>query len=200
MAAPIQHRARFSYPRTAAAVAETLGRDRRFELFYACLVAALIYFGIWAGHLLAFWLAQQMPFELIFVVGPDLPTMVPALLAFVGLLIAGWVHRAYDHRRVRRNFAVHEIPLEFDALYELLPDELRMSSGRVAIAHKWAAVDLIAKATDGWIISANCLTCLIPRDSFADEATEREFVTSVLAHMTDAARQNSAEAIAFTTF
>jgi len=197
MSEPVSHRARLSYPRLTAATIEATRHDSRSGLFYVALVLAVLVLAVWLGHMIAFRLAQELPLEWMFSVGPYLPTIVPVVLAFAGLLIVGRMQRAFEARKIWAEAKAHGIPLEFDALYELHPDELRMSSDRAAIAHKWATVDAITDTTHGWVISANCLMCLIPHDSFADVADERAFVAALVAHLTDAARARSAYAVTF---
>ena len=49
---------------------------------------------------------------------------------------------------------------------------LRVSTERITIFPKWGAVDSVEHHALGWVLSADQLTFLIPRDSFADEAAE----------------------------
>ena len=152
---------------------------------------------VWLGHVAAFWLVQQLPLTWMFAIGTELPTVVPALLAYLVVAFVAHAHQGAIRRAVLNSFAVLGIPLEFEARFEVLPEGLRVSTDRITIFPRWAAVDTIECATDGWAISADQLTFFLPSDSFADETAERAFVTALVGHLSAEARGRSAKAIAF---
>lgn len=152
---------------------------------------------VWAGHALAFWFVQQLPFAWMFAVGSYLPTVIPALLAFAVVTIAG----AFQGRAVSRaylgNFDRLGIPREIEAQFEILPDGFRLSTSRITIFPRWHAVDTVERGTHGWVVSADQLTFLLPRDGFADEAAERRFLAALVDHLPDEARARSTGAVGF---
>jgi hypothetical protein len=197
MSEPVSHRAQLTHPRVMAAAIKAHARGRPSVRIYFVVLLAILVVAVWSGHLLAFQFVQQMPFEWMFAVGVYMPTLVVALMAVIAASLAGAFYNAIVNRAYLRKFKVLGIPLEIDALYEILPDELRLTTDRIVIAPKWAAVDTVENGAAGWVISADHLTFLVPHDSFADKDAERAFVAALVAHLTEAARERSAEAVAF---
>jgi hypothetical protein len=197
MSEPVSHRALLTHPQVMAAAIKAHARARPSPWIYTVVLLAALVLAVWAGHLLGFQLVQELPFEWMFAVGVYVPTVVPALLAFAGVALAGWFYNALARRTYLRQFKALGIPLEIDALFEILPDELRLTTDRIVIAPKWAAVDTVENGAAGWVISADHLTFLVPHDSFAGKDAERAFVAALVAHLTEAARARSAEAVAF---
>lgn len=158
----------------------------------AGLVAA-----VWAGGLFSFWFVQRLPFQMMFALGPSLAMVIPALFAFVAVLLVGSIQSWAVRRAYLRNFSRLGIPKEIEAQYEVLPDGLRLSTGRITITPRWHAIDTIERQALGWVLSADQLTFLMPRASFADEAAERIFVAALVEKLTPEARERSPEAAAF---
>jgi hypothetical protein len=149
------------------------------------------------GHRFAFWLVQQLPFELMFAIGASLPTVIPALFALVVVIFVGSIQTWAVRRAYLKNFTRLAIPTEIEATLEILPEGLRLSTDRITILPRWHAVDTVEWAGTGWVVSADHLTFLIPRASFADSDAERTFLAALLDRLTPEARQRSQRAAAF---
>ena len=74
---------------------------------------------VWAGHLFAFSFVQQLPFPVMFAIGTYLPTIVPALFAFVVVVLVGSIQNWAVRRAYLSNFKRLDIPAEIDALFEI---------------------------------------------------------------------------------
>src|SRR5690606_36113383 len=85
------------------------------------MLGTALFVAVWAGPLLAFWFVQQLPFELMFAIGPSLPTVITALLALIAVLIVGSVQNWAVRRAYLGNFVKLGIPTEIEALFEILP-------------------------------------------------------------------------------
>jgi hypothetical protein len=196
MTAPLEHRATLSHRRVMAAAMAARSRPIPVHWLSAALFVGLIA-AVWLGHLVTFWGVQQLPFEWMFAIGSYLPTLIPALLAY---LVVALVASAQD-RVIRRgylaNFGRLGIPEEIEARFEVLPEGLRLTTDRITIFPRWEAVDTVERGGDGWVLSADHLTFLIPHDSFADDAAARAFVAAIVEHLPEAARERSADAVTF---
>ena len=100
-------------------------------------------------------------------------------------------------RSYLRNFTRLGIPTEIDALFEILPEGLRLSTERITIFPRWEAIDRIERHRFGWVLSADQLTYLIPHKDFADQDAERAFIGALVEKLTPQARERSKEAVEF---
>jgi hypothetical protein len=150
-----------------------------------------------AGHWFAFWFVQQLPFEMMFAIGTSLPTMIPALFAFIVVVLVGSVQNWAVRRAYLKNFTRLAIPTEIEATFEILPEGLRLSIDRITIFPKWQTVDTVEWAGAGWVLSADHLTFLVPRASFADRDAERAFLAELVGKLTPEARERSPKAVNF---
>ena len=196
MTAPLEHRATLDHRRVMAAA--MAARSRAVSVHW---LSAALFFGllaaVWLGHVVTFWAVQQLPFEWMFAIGTYLPTLIPALLAYLVVAsVASFQNRAIS-RAYLANFTTLGIPKEIEVRFEVLPEGLRATTERISIFPRWAAVDTVERGADGWVISADHLTFLLPHDSFAGEAAARIFVAAIVGHLTEAARGRSADAVAF---
>lgn len=164
-------------------------------LLFMLVVGLLL--AVEAGHWFAFWFVQQLPFEIMFAIGTSLPTVVPALFAFIVVIFVGRVQNWAVRRAYLKNFKRLTIPTEIEATFEILPEGLRLSTDRITIFPRWHAVDTVEWAGTGWVVSADHLTFLLPRASFADRDAERAFVAALLDKLTPEARERSQRASAF---
>jgi hypothetical protein len=196
MATPLEHRATLSHRRVIAAAMAARSRTIPVHWLSAALFVGLLA-AVWLGHLVTFWLVQQLPFEWMFAIGSYLPTLIPALLAYLVVALVASVQDRVMRRAYLANFARLGIPQEIEARFEVLPEGLRLSTERITIFPRWAAVDTVERGTDGWVLSADHLTFLVPHDSFPDEAAARAFVAAIVEHLTEAARERSRDAVAF---
>ena len=192
----LSHRTRLKHDEVMAASMASRARAVSAGWVIVLLMLGLIV-AIEGGHLAAFWFVQQLPFPVMFAIGPALPTAVPTLFAFIVVLVIGSVQSWAIRRAYLRNFARLAIPTEIDALYEILPEGLRLSTDRITLLPRWAAIDCIERGDVGWVLSADQLTFLIPRDGFADRAAERAFLAGLVERLSDKARERSAEAVTF---
>jgi len=145
---------------------------------------------------LAFWFVQQLPFPAMFAIGAWLPTIIPALGALVVVGLVGSTQSRAIRRSYMRNFTELGIPREIDALFEVMPEGLRLSTDRITLFPRWQAVDTVERHELGWVLSADQLTFLVPRDSFAGRDSERAFVAALVEQLSPGARDRSPEAVA----
>ena len=196
MTAPLEHRATLSHRRVMAAA--MAARSRAISVYWLALLLAVgLVLAIEWGHLFAFWFVQQLPFTVMFAIGPTLPTTIPALFALVVVILVGSVQNWAIRRAYLKNFKRLAIPTEIEATFEILPEGLRLSTDRITIFPKWSAVDTVEWAVSGWVLSADQLTFLVPRASFTDKNAERAFVAAVLERLTPEARERSPKAVKF---
>lgn len=195
MAAPIQHRALLRHDEVMQASMASRSRSVSVTWLFVLLFVGLIV-AVEAGYLASFWLVQQLPFPVMFAIGTWIPTTVTALFAFCVSVFAGSIQAWAVRRSYLRNFASLGIPTETDALFEILPEGLRLSTERLTLFPKWQSIDTVERHEFGWVLSADQLTYLVPLDSFADGDAERAFVAAIVAHLSSAARDRSADAVA----
>lgn len=196
MEAALSHRALLRHDEVMKA--SMAARSRAISpTWLGLMLGTALFVAVWAGPLLAFWFVQQLPFELMFAIGPSLPTVITALLALIAVLIVGSVQNWAVRRAYLGNFVKLGIPTEIEALFEILPEGLRLSTDRLTIFPKWRAVDTVERAESGWVLSADQLTFLVPQASFADRDVERAFLAAVVDRLTPEARARSPEAVAF---
>lgn len=195
MAAPIQHRAVLRHDEVIQASMASRSRPVSvtwvFVLLFAGLVAA-----VEASSWVAFWFVQQLPFSVMFAIGTWIPTIVTVLFAFLVSVLAGSIQTWAVRRSYLRNFAALGIPREIDALFEILPEGLRLSTERLTLFPTWQSIDRVERHELGWALSADHLTYLVPHESFADGEAERAFVAAIVEHLSSEARGRSPEAVA----
>jgi hypothetical protein len=196
MEADLSHRTLLRHDEVMAASMAARRRSISANWVLALLMVGLIA-AVWAGHLAAFWLVQQLPFGLMFAIGTSLPTSIPALFAFFVVVLVGSLQNWAIRRAYLRNFAKLGIPTEVDALYEILPEGLRLTTDRITLLPKWQTIDSIEPSKGGWVLSADHLTFFIPRERFADRAAERAFMAGLVDRLSDKARERSGEVVKF---
>jgi hypothetical protein len=196
MPAPLEHRAILKHRQVLAA--SHAARSRSISLSWLAVALFIgLYLAVWAGGLFAFWFVQRLPFDVMFALGPYLPALTIAVFAYAVVVLTSAVQNRVLHRAYLRNFTRLDIPLEVEALYEILPEGLRLTTDRVVLFPRWHAIDTLERVPQGWVISGDQLTYLLPRASFADEATERALVGAIVEKLNDPARERSPEAVAF---
>ena len=196
MIEPIVHRAVLKHRQVLAAALAARSRPLSLYWLVAGLIVGLL-LAVEAGHLVAFWLVQQLSFGWMFALGPYLPTFVAALFAYLVVVMVSWVQNRAIGRAYLRNFTQLGIPLEVDALYEVLPDGLRLTTDRSTIIQRWHSIDTVERVPQGWVVSADQLTFLLPRESFTDEAVERAVIAAILEKLSEPALERSRAAAAF---
>ena len=196
MSEPIVHRAVLKHRQVLAAAMAARSRPLSLYWLVAGLIVGLL-LAVEAGHLVAFWLVQQLSFGWMFALGPYLPTFVAALFAYLVVVMVSWVQNRAIGRAYLRNFTRLGIPLEVDALYEVLPDGLRLTTDRSTIIQRWHSIDTVERVPQGWVVSADQLTFLLPRESFTDEAVERAVIAAILEKLSEPALERSRAASAF---
>jgi hypothetical protein len=197
---PLSQRVRLSHERVMAASIAARSRPVPSYGWYLLWLLAVLALILWGGDLLVFWFVQQLPFEWMFAIGPYLPLIVPTLLLVIGVVVVS----IFYNRMVRRSYLRHMkrlgVPLEIDAVYEILPEGLRLTTERIEIFPKWHAIDTISRVADGWVVSADQLTFLIPSHSFTEQAEERNLIGELVSHLAPEARARSEPAVAFAEF
>lgn len=161
-------------------------------ILFALLVAA-----IWLGHLSAFFLVQSLPFGAMFMLGPYLPLLLPALLCLFAVGIALKIQQRLAERSYLQHLTAIGAPLERDGSYEVTPDALVLHTERLVLAPRWAAIDTVEKGRKGWVVSADQLHFLIPFEAFPDDDAQRPLLAAITARMTPEARARSREAVEF---
>src|SRR5690348_10664192 len=144
MTAPVELRTVLRHRQVLAAVMASRSRAVSVHWLLVALVAGLLA-AVWVGHLFAFWLVQQLPPSWMFAIGPDLPSVIPALFALVVVLVIGSVQQRAISRAYLRSFARLGIPTQIEALFEVLPEGLRLSTERITIFPRWHAVDTVER-------------------------------------------------------
>ena len=196
MAASIQHHAILKHDEVMKA--SMAARSRAISVHWLMLLlGAGLVAAVEFGHLFAFWFVQRLPFEVMFAIGPSLPTVIPALFALIVVVLIGSIQNWAVRRAYLKNFGRLHIPTEIEAVFEILPAGLKLSTDRITIFPKWVAVDTVEWVGTGWALSADHLTFLLPRDSFADQDAERAFVAALLEKLTPEARERSPKAVGF---
>ena len=85
----------------------------------------------------------------------------------------------------------------FNQTLTLNADTIEMQSGAVHAIAPWAAVTEIFKAKGYWIFMVGMNAWVAPKRFFADEAAEMAFIRAALAHLSEAARNRSKDAVLF---
>jgi hypothetical protein len=142
MTATLQHRAVLRHRQVMAAAMAARSRAVSLYLATAGLMVGLLA-AVWAGHLVSFWFVQQLPFAWMFALGPYLPTIVPALFAFIVVVLVAAYQQSAISRAYFANFTRLGIPTEIEALFEVLPEGLRLTTDRITILPRWGAVDTV---------------------------------------------------------
>lgn len=195
MDAALAHRALLKHDEVMKASMASRSRPISVTWLLVVLIVGLA-IAVEAGHWFAFWLVEQLPFPVMFAIGTSLPTAIPALFALVVVIFVGSLQNWAVRRAYLRNFPKLGIPTEIDAQFEILPEGLRLTTDRITIFPKWQAIDRVERLAVGWVLSADQLTFLIPRASFADEPAERKFITALVGKLSPEARERSLEAAA----
>lgn len=195
MNAVLAHRALLKHDEVMKASMASRSRPISVTWLLVVLIVGLVA-AMEAGHWFAFWFVQQLPFPVMFAIGTSLPTAIPALFALVVVILVGSLQNRAIRHAYLRNFPKLGIPTEIDAQFEILPEGLRLTTDRITIFPTWKAIDRIERLALGWVLSADQLTFLIPRASFADEADEHAFIAALVDRLSPEARERSPEALA----
>lgn len=172
-------------------------RGQGHPLLGSAILFALLVAAIWLGHLSTFFLVQRLPFEAMFMIGPYLPILLPALLCLFAVGVALRAQQRLAERSYLQHLAAIGAPLERDGSYEVTPDALVLHTERVVLAPRWAAIDTVEKGRKGWVVSADQLHFLIPFEAFPDDEAQRPLLAAITARMTPEARARSREAVEF---
>jgi hypothetical protein len=193
MDAALAHRALLKHDEVMKA--SMASRSRPISVTWIGLLLGVgLILAIELGHRFAFWLVQQLPFDAMFAIGTSLPAVIPALFALIVVIFVGAIQNWAIRRAYLRNFPKLGIPTEIDALFEILPEGLRLTTARITLFPRWQANDRVERLALGWVLSADQLTFLIPAASFADETAERTFIAALLDKLSPEARGRSPEA------
>jgi hypothetical protein len=163
--------------------------------WFTAILFALLCLAIWAGHVVTFWLVQQLPFAVMFAIGPYLPVLLPGMFCLFAVKLALDIEQRRVSRAYLAALAARGIPLERDGTYHVTPEALVLSTERIELAPRWAAIDHVERGARGWVLSADQLHFLIPFADFADPEAERALLAAITARMTPDARTRSREAV-----
>ena len=174
---------RLSHRKVMGAAMASRGRRRLSSYWLYLLFFIAIAIAVWQGYIAAFLLAQRLSFDWMFAIGTWLPILMPALLGMALCILALALYEGLSQRRYLRSMRDAGVPMDRDVVYEIHPEGLKLVSDRIVIFPMWDAIDFVEKIGDDWVLQAEQLTFLIPGDSFADEAAEREFLTALAGHL-----------------
>lgn len=194
---PPPQRVHLKHAEVLEAAMASKSRIRGGGLWFTAILLALLCLAIWAGHLFSFWLVQQLPFAVMFAIGPYLPLALPGLFSLIAVKLALDIEQRRASRAYLAALAARGIPLERDGTYHVTPDALVLGTERIEIAPRWAAIDHVERGAKGWVLSAEQLHFLIPFVDFADREAERALLAAITARMSPDARARSREAIEF---
>lgn len=192
---PVTVRLRHAEVIEAALASRSRGQGN--PLVGSAILFALLVAAIWLGHLSAFFLVQRLPFGAMFMLGPYLPLLLPALLCLFAVGIALNIQQRLGERSYLQHLTAIGAPLERDGSYEVTPDALVLHTERLVLAPRWAAIDTVEKGRKGWVVSADQLHFLIPFEAFPDDDAQRPLLAAITARLTPEARARSREAVEF---
>jgi hypothetical protein len=180
----------------AAAMASN-SRIRGGGTWFSLILFALLCAAIWLGSLFSFWFVQQLSFEAMFAIGTYLPTVIPGFFALVAAKIAIDIEQRRANRAYLRTLDAIGAPLEREGVYEVTEEALVLSTERMVLAPRWAAIDTIERGEKGWVISADQLHFLIPYADFPSVDAQRPLLAAITERMTPEARARSRDAVDF---
>lgn len=180
----------------AAAIASS-SRAKGGGIWFTLFLFAALYVALWLGGFLTFWGVQQLPFAVMFAIGPWLPDIVTAVLCLVAVKLALDFEQRRAGRAYLKRLAAIGSPLERPGTYEVTPEALVLTTERMVLAPRWHAIDTLERGADGWVLSADQLHFLIPFAAFPEEDAQRPLLAAITARMTPEARARSREAVEF---
>jgi len=169
-------------------------------------MAAYQFAGLFAGMLLSSILAQLLPFLLRpFGIEADWGDQwLVSLAIFLELLgtvmgyAIGWNAATRRHaKKFLAGIKTRGTPETIPFSYTIEPGGLLVASERIGHHLPWAAIQELIPAPEHWLLQVDTLSLIVPRRAFADEASERAFLGTVLARIAPDARERSVEAVAF---
>lgn len=180
----------------AAAIASN-SRAGGSSVWFGVLLFALLFAAIWLGHLVAFWSVQQLPFEAMFALGPYLPVAIPAAFGLLAAYLALAIEQRRRENAYQRSLAAVGVPLEREGVYEVTEEALVLTTERMLLAPRWAAIDTVERGAFGWVLSADQLHFLIPYADFPGVDAQRPLLAAITARMMPEARARSRDAVEF---
>ncbi len=165
-----------------ATAAATAVRTRGAAWPYTLLLLVLVVGGGCAGYFV--FPPEDRPPGIVF--GAGLAFLLFSPLSR-GLLIA----------RFRRLMTAKGIPLDLALRIEITDAALVYELGGVNHTAKWSAVTELFEKRGYWIFLVQSTPYYAPQRFFADQASEKTFVAAALARMSEAARQQSPDAVHF---
>ena len=192
---PVTVRLRHAEVIEAALASRSRGQGN--PLVGSAILFALLMAAIWLGTLSTFYFVQRLPLGAMFMFGPYLPIVLPALFCLFAVGIAMKIQQRLAERSYLNHLAAIGAPLERDGSYEVTSDALVLHTERLVLAPRWAAIDTVEKGRKGWVVSADQLHFLIPFDAFPDDNSQRQLLAAITARMTPEARARSREVVEF---
>jgi len=125
----------------------------------------------------------------------------PVLGLLVGYVCGAAVYLLLARRltvaRFRKRLTAKGSPLNLSLRMEITQDALVYEVGDILKAAKWPCVSELFDNHGYWIFLAQSSPYFAPKRFFADREAERAFIKEALAHMNEAARSRSRDAVAF---
>lgn len=194
---PPPHRALLKHEEVMHAAIASHSRIRGAGVWLGLGLFLLLCAAIWLGHIFSFWFVQQLPFPVMYALGVYLPVAIPAFFALVAVKIALALENSRLRRAYMRALTAVGAPLEREGIYEVTDNALVLTTERMMLAPRWAAIDTIEKGVAGWVVSADQLHFLIPYADFPSVDAQRPLLSAITARLTPEARARSREAVEF---
>ena len=165
--------------------------------YYLLLVGLWLLLCLYLAPFLFFPLVQRLPMESWIWIAPLLSLGVPVILFLFGIVgINNWYNRKAS-AKFARIWAGYGIPDAVEARYTSGEDGFTMRTERGEFTSFWPSVISLAKVSEGWVVTSDLSTYLIPSTAFDDKNSEARFVSAILARLDDAAVARSSDAQAF---
>lgn len=192
-----QASARLTLQAAQRASVEASGHRVTNPRYYLLLVGMWLLLCLYLAPFLFFPLVQRLPMESWIWIAPLLSLGVPVILFLFGIVgINNWYNRQAS-AKFARIWAGYGIPDAVEARYTLGEDGFTMRTERGEFTSFWPSVISLAKVSEGWVVTSDLSTYLIPSTAFDDKNSEARFVSSILARLDDAAVARSSDAQAF---
>jgi hypothetical protein len=174
-------------------------RQRGSANFFYLILVALMMGGMFAGIMIAFAVFLALDFEKIHY-GWDAGSVsmwVGWFGMFTGAVLYQRICKGLTVARFRKRLIQKGSPAELPLRMEIAPENLLYDVGDVKHMAKWSCVSEVFPSHGYWIFLAQASPFFAPKRFFADPDAERAFLKEALAHMSEAARGRSKEAVAF---
>ena len=183
----------------AQATLKSVGRRQRGATYsYYLVMFALAIFGAAVGYFIFVFLGRVLAGTAVgsFAWQFD-PVFGGGIGATCGILSYPIICKRLTLMRFRKRMVDRGFPRELSLNMEIAPDKLRYGIGEVQHIAEWSAVTELFASRGYWIFLVQMSPWFLPKRFFADHNAEMTFVAEALAHMNEASRLRSPDAVAF---